>query len=90
VVRVHARLDGAVLLIDVADAGPGFPEDFLPHAFERFRRSDLARDRCHGGAGLGLAIVKAIAEAHSGWVRASNDPAGGARVQLALRQPGPA
>jgi len=90
VVRVHARLDGALLLIDVADAGPGFPEDFLPHAFERFRRSDLARDRCHGGAGLGLAIVKAIAEAHSGWVRASNDPAGGARVQLALRQPGPA
>jgi two-component system, OmpR family, sensor kinase len=81
VVRVHARRAGGLLRIDVADAGPGFPEDFLPHAFERFRRSDLARTRRHGGAGLGLAIVKAIAEAHGGWVRASNDPAGGVRVQ---------
>ena len=90
VVRVHARLDDGLLLIDVADAGPGFPEDFLPHAFERFRRSDLARDRRHGGAGLGLAIVKAIARAHGGWARAWNDPAGGARVQLAIRQRGPA
>ena len=90
VVRVWARLDGGLLLIEVADAGPGFPEAFLPHAFERFRRSDLARDRRHGGAGLGLAIVKAIAEAHGGWVRASNDPAGGARVQIAMREPGQA
>ena len=90
VVRVDARLDDGLLLIAVADAGPGFPEDFLPHAFERFRRSDLARDRRHGGAGLGLAIVKAIAEAHGGWVRASNDPAGGARVQIAMRERSPA
>jgi len=90
VVRVWARLDGGLLLIDVADAGPGFPEAFLPHAFERFRRSDLARDRRHGGAGLGLAIVKAIAQAHGGWVRAWNDPTGGARVQIAIRGRGPA
>jgi hypothetical protein len=34
--------------------------------------------------------VKAIAEAHGGWVRASNDPAGGARVELAMREQSPA
>ena len=42
------------------DDGPGFDPTFLPHAFERFRRSDLSRSRDHGGAGLGLAIVSSI------------------------------
>ena len=50
--------------ISIDDAGPGVPDAFADHAFERFTRGDDAR---HGsGAGLGLAIVAAIAEAHGG------------------------
>jgi signal transduction histidine kinase len=77
------RRDGT-LQISVADSGPGFPPDFLPHAFERFHRADTARTRQHGGAGLGLAIVKAIAQGHGGRAEAANRPDGGAVVRLLL------
>ena len=35
---ISAQIAGPDLVIEVRDAGPGFPADFLPHAFERFRR----------------------------------------------------
>ncbi|HEY0815043.1 MAG TPA: ATP-binding protein [Pseudonocardia sp.] len=73
--------------VEVADRGPGFPDEFLPHAFERFHRADAARTRNGGGAGLGLSIVRAIVQAHGGDTRASNRPGGGAVVSIDL--PGP-
>ena len=79
-----ASRTGPVLVIEVRDRGPGFPPDFLPHAFERFRRPDRGRGRSEGGAGLGLAIVRAIALAHGGRVAASNLPGGGALVRLEI------
>ena len=81
---ISARENGPDLAIEVRDAGPGFPADFLPHAFERFRRPDTGRSRDSGGAGLGLAIVAAIAIAHGGTVAARNGPGGGAVVSLRL------
>ncbi len=76
-----AHRDGVVEL-HVADQGPGFPADFLDHAFDRFSRPDSARSG--GGAGLGLAIVKTIAEAHGGDSHAANQERGGADVWIAL------
>jgi Histidine kinase-, DNA gyrase B-, and HSP90-like ATPase len=75
---------GRDLVIEVRDSGPGFPPDFLPHAFERFRRPDSGRARSDGGAGLGLAIVSAIAQAHGGRAVARNQPGDGAAVALEL------
>jgi signal transduction histidine kinase len=71
-------------VIAISDDGPGFPADFLPDAFGRFRRADVARARQDGGSGLGLAIVQAIALAHGGWADAANRPRGGATVRLAI------
>jgi two-component system, OmpR family, sensor kinase len=73
--------DGRVEL-HVRDEGPGFPDAFLAHAFERFTRADTARGR--GGAGLGLAIVDAIARGHGGSAHARNRPEGGADVWIDL------
>jgi len=84
VVVLAARADGTDLDIEVRDDGPGFPADFLPHAFERFRRPDSGRSRDAGGAGLGLAIVRAIVAAHGGAATAGNRPDGGAVVRLRL------
>jgi two-component system OmpR family sensor kinase len=83
-VCVRAQRWGQTVAVAVSDAGPGFPAEFLPHAFERFRRADSARAREHGGAGLGLAIVEAIARGHGGRVEAANRPGGGAVVRLIL------
>lgn len=77
------------VVITVRDRGAGFPEAFLPHAFERFSRADPARHSAAGGAGLGLSIVSMIAVAHGGQARARNDPAGGAVVEVELPEPAP-
>jgi two-component system sensor histidine kinase MprB len=68
--------------LEVRDHGPGIAAEDLPHVFDRFYRSPLARGR--PGSGLGLAIVRQMAEAHGGAVHAANDPAGGARLTLEL------
>jgi signal transduction histidine kinase len=55
--------------IHVSDQGPGISSDAQPHIFERFYRSETARERTPsdpGGAGLGLAIVQWIARLHGG------------------------
>jgi signal transduction histidine kinase len=63
-VSVRAWRDESELVLSVADEGPGFSEDFVGKAFERFSRADPSRGR--GGSGLGLAIVRAVARAHGG------------------------
>ncbi len=68
----------------VEDDGPGIPPDQRERVFDRFHRTDAARDRASGGTGLGLAIVRAIAEAHGGRVSARAGEAGGARMELEL------
>ena len=83
-VTVRTVRAGGSLDLAVEDEGPGFPPDFLPSAFERFRRADDARSRDAGGAGLGLAIVGTIAAAHGGTVAATNRAEGGACVRLSL------
>ena len=83
-VVICAEITAGSLVIEVSDSGPGFPAEFLPHAFERFRRPDQGRARSAGGAGLGLAIVQAIAVAHGGKAVAANRPEGGATVRLTL------
>ena len=64
--------------LQVADSGPGLPEDVLPRIFEPFFTTKQA------GTGLGLAIVSRIAEAHGGTVAAANGPRGGAVFTLAF------
>ncbi|MEO8698065.1 MAG: ATP-binding protein [Acidimicrobiales bacterium] len=67
----------------VADDGPGFPPDLLPHALERFTRGDSSRGRT--GTGLGLAIVSSLTSALGGHVAAANGPPlGGASVTVKL------
>jgi two-component system, OmpR family, sensor kinase len=81
-VRLAAETRDGEVDLRVADEGPGFADEVLPVAFERFTREDEARG--NGASGLGLAIVDAIARAHGGSARAANEPDGGAVVTLAL------
>jgi signal transduction histidine kinase len=85
VVELSARVSpSGVLTVEVDDRGPGFPTEFLPHAFDRFHRAGDDRSRDEGGTGLGLSIVRAIARAHGGEAVATNRPGGGATVRIEL------
>ncbi len=82
IVTLAARPRDGVVELHVTDDGPGFPEDFVERAFDRFSRADDARSR--GGTGLGLSIVALIARAHGCGAGASNRPTGGADVWFAV------
>lgn len=79
-VYLKAFRRGECVELRVCDHGPGFPDDFVEHAFERFTRADDARGR--GGSGLGLAIVDAIARAHGGRALAANRDGGAVWIEL--------
>jgi signal transduction histidine kinase len=68
--------------LHVRDSGHGLAAEFLPRAFDRFTRVDVARGR--GGSGLGLSIVKTIAESHAGTAHIVNTDSGGADAWLSI------
>jgi signal transduction histidine kinase len=73
-----------VVTVAVSDTGPGFPPEFIGHAFSRFRRADTSRTSSSGGYGLGLAIVAEIAAAHGGTATAANNAGPGATVTIRI------
>jgi len=92
--RRHAGPDGRVaisaaardgsLVVSVDDDGPGIAPAERERVFDRFHRSEPARDRGSGGSGLGLAIARSIVELHGGRIWAADSPLGGARVSFEL------
>jgi two-component system OmpR family sensor kinase len=83
-VLVRSVADGANVLIQVIDGGPGLPPEEAAHVFERFWRADKARSRANGGTGLGLSIVAAIVAAHGGTVRFDSSVEHGSTVTVRL------
>ena len=79
---IHVHLEGDQLRI--ADQGPGIADEDLPHVFDRFYRSDRARNT--PGTGLGLSIVAHTITAHGGQVTARRSAEGGA--EFVVRLPG--
>jgi two-component system OmpR family sensor kinase len=60
--------------LNVADNGPGIPDELRPDLFERFVRGDSSRSRAAGSTGLGLSIVAAVIAAHHGTVSVDSRP----------------
>jgi len=87
-IEVSAAIEASSVVVQVADDGPGVPEEDLSSLFEPFFRVDRSRSRKTGGYGLGLSICKRIMEAHGGTIAAANNPGRGASFTLTF--PGPA
>jgi two-component system, OmpR family, sensor kinase len=83
-VEVSAEAHDGRLEIRIDDDGPGIPPTERDGVFDRFYRSEAARDRDSGGSGLGLAIARSIVELHGGRVRVEDSPLGGARLCVEL------
>jgi two-component system, NtrC family, nitrogen regulation sensor histidine kinase NtrY len=65
-VSTDFKRESGLVTIQVADSGPGIPEDVLPLLFEPYFSTKKE------GTGLGLAIAKRIVNDHDGYMRASS------------------
>lgn len=68
----------------VQDTGIGMMEENISHIFERFYRSDEARNSSTGGSGLGLSIAKWIVDKHRGHFEILSREGLGTRVTVWL------
>lgn len=79
-ISLQARSLGKSVEIDVADNGPGVPEQ------ERTRIFHLYYTTKADGTGVGLAVVQRTAEEHGGRVEVDDTPGGGATFRLVLNR----
>ncbi|MGZ9103804.1 MAG: sensor histidine kinase [Rhodoplanes sp.] len=63
-IRITGRREGAVVVLEISDTGPGLTTRAREHLFEAFQGSTRA-----GGIGLGLAIAAELVRAHGGEIR---------------------
>jgi two-component system sensor histidine kinase RegB len=77
--RLEALREEESLVLEVTDAGPGFPEAML-NQFGKPYQSSKGRP----GGGLGLFLVVNVARTLGGKVAAHNRPEGGAAVRITL------
>lgn len=67
-----------VVAIEVADNGPGIPEEVIDHLFTPFFTTKTK------GTGLGLAICQKIVSEHRGMIKVDSDPARGTVFTVTL------
>ncbi len=80
-----SEVGGNMVQVDVADDGPGIPDELKAKVFEPFVRCDTARTLGeHGGFGLGLAIVRSLVEGHGGAVQMLDRAPHGLIVRVTL------
>lgn len=86
VVRCSLQLEPAAAraVIEIADSGPGIPDDQREVIFERFRQLDGGLTREVPGTGLGLSIVRDLVDLLHGDVDVVTAPEGGALFRIAL------
>lgn len=77
-VQIALEFERGLLRVDVTDNGPGLNDE------ERSRLFEPYFSRKKGGTGLGLTIVKSIIADHKGYVRAAQNPDGGATLTVEL------
>ena len=82
-IKVETKRDNDCAIIKISDTGPGISKEDLPHVFDRFYKSDLARTG-HEGFGLGLSIAKEIATNHKGKIYIEKTSSKGTSIVVTL------
>jgi signal transduction histidine kinase len=77
--RVRTYRDDGCVVVEIADNGPGIPDEVQPHIFEPFFTTKGVGE----GTGLGLDTVQRIVKKHRGSVQVNSKP-GDTRFQVWL------
>ncbi len=72
-VTVLLRVEADAAIMEVRDQGIGMTPDELDRVFERFARTERARQSGAGGLGLGLYACRGIVTAHGGSIEVESD-----------------
>lgn len=76
------------ILVEITDNGSGIAEEDIPRLFERFYRTQKAREIKNKGSGLGLSIVKHIIEAHGETINVRSKLGYGTTFAFTLKKAG--
>jgi K+-sensing histidine kinase KdpD len=82
-IELRAAAEDGLIVVSVADHGPGIAPDQQRLVFEKFGRVNSG-GRSKPGAGLGLFIARSIAEAHGGTLDLRSDAGAGATFTVRL------
>lgn len=80
-VEVRARAEDGGVRFEVADDGPGIPEEQAARLFERYWKGHREERE---GVGLGLFIARGIVEAHGGALRLTSTPGAGSTFHFTI------
>ena len=83
-VRIDARIQGGMLVIDVTDTGIGIKREHLSFIFGKFNQVNSDLDRDTQGTGLGLTISRMIVEAHDGRIGVRSEYGKGSTFTVSL------
>jgi len=76
-ITLSARREGDTVRVEIADTGPGIPQEAQGRLFQMFYTAGNDRGDGRRGLGLGLALCKSIVEAHGGKIgMRANEPHG--------------
>lgn len=83
-VQLTASYDGAMIAFEIADRGPGLPDEMWPRLFKPFQQAESPLVDGYVGTGLGLAVCKRLVEAQAGTIAARPHEGGGLIVRFTL------
>ncbi|MDX9906422.1 MAG: DUF4118 domain-containing protein [Bacteroidales bacterium] len=78
---IKVDISKGLLEINISDDGPGFSDEAIEKAFEKFYRAAGTKT---GGLGLGLSIARGFVQAHSGDIFVKNRKTGGAQFTIRI------
>ncbi len=85
IVAITTQPAADAVILQVKDTGEGIAACELPYIWERFYRTERARENPSSGTGLGLALVKELTEAMGGSVGVESTPGEGSCFTIRLR-----
>ena len=83
-ITVRGRLDGADVVIEVADTGPGVPAAERGRIFEAFYQGATPQGGLVRGTGIGLSVVQEFVQAHGGTIELVDGEFPGAHFRVRL------